>query len=166
MNKSRYTDRRTVLKTLGGGAVGSMALTGSAVAHGGDGTNPVWFEGEIWEIKAQPPFGDLQDEGEAPIWNIQPDAGGNGCAQLTNVDPSQILDDRFDKDAWKGIDLDHVLSANPFSSLWHNHFIFEVNASEPYTPDDLENEGVGGEPLTSGAAIRRAVEEVLRHVFV
>lgn len=160
------TKRRKVLKLLGGSAVGSLAVTDSAVAHG-DNWNPVWFEGEIWELTARPPFGDNQDEGEVPIWNMEPDAGGNGCAQLQNVDPSPILTDKFDKKAWKGIDLDHVLSANPFSALWHNHFIFEADARVPYTPSDLENEGVGGEPLTSGAAVRRAVDaNVVKEVSI
>lgn len=150
-------NRRTVLKGIGASVVGSTVLTGSAAAHGNDQPRfPVWFEDSIWEMTERQPFGDLEDESTAPLWNIAPGAGGRGCAQLPGFDLSPVTgpDPRFGS-GWDSVDLDHVASAFPFSALWHVHFVFGPDASAPYVPSDLVNSD-GATQLTSTSAINNA----------
>lgn len=157
-------------------------MTGSASAHGGGGQDrrlPSWFENRLWEMTDKQPHGPepTDDHSHAPIWQIAPDAGDEGCAQIPGIidfdplaDGDPLADDgswgaRYDDDGnlipGSGVYMDHTLSANPFSTLWHVHFVFDSAASVPYHPSDLVNVGVGGKALTSGTRIREAQGEGL-----
>lgn len=161
MNELREANRRTVLKTLGAGVAGGMAMTGSASAHGNDHRVPAWFEGEIAEMAEYPPFGDLEDESTVPIWTIAPGADGKSCPQMADFDLSIVEDlPSFKDSAWGSVDFDHTLSQNPFSALWHVHFVFDETASSPYSPSDLVNQDQNDDPLTDDATIRGATNTV------
>lgn len=166
MNRNGGLNRRTVLKTIGGGAVGATALTGSATAHGGDHRVPAWFEREVWEMAELPPFGDLQDESTVPIWVIKAGAADKTCAQVEDFDLSDVEGSPLFKDkAWGSVNFDHTLSENPFSALWHVHFVFDATVDPevtPYTPTDLVNVDHVGVPLIDGVTIRGAtnIEDV------
>lgn len=170
--------RRNVIKTIGAGAVGS-AFVGNAAAHGGGGHDlrlPSWFETQLWEMAEVPPAGPepTDDHSHAPIWQIAPDAGDQGCAQIPGIVDFSALEGAAgggvlaegewstDNDAdgnpipGTGVYMDHTLSADPFSPLWHVHFVFDSSAGAPYVPCDLVNEGVGGLALTNGSRIRDA----------
>lgn len=149
--------RRTVLKTVGAGVVGGTVLTGSASAHGGDHRVPSWFEGEIWEMAEYPPFGELEEESTAPIWTIAPAANGKTCPQMEDFDLGIVEESPLFADGeWGSVDFDHTLSENPFSSLWHVHFVFDGTADSPYVPEDLINTDQDDNPLTDGTTIRNA----------
>lgn len=157
MNGPTEFDRRTALKLIGAGGVGSAAFTGTAASHGGDHRVPAWFEGEIWEMADHPPFGELEDESTVPIWTIAPGADGKSCPQMEDFDLSIVEDSPLFADgAWGSVDFDHTLSANPFSALWHVHFIFDENAKSPYSPSDLVNQDHNDDPLIDGSTIRAA----------
>lgn len=184
MDDLRGLNRRSVLKTIGAGVAGGAALTGTATAHGGGGQDlrlPSWFENQLWEMAEVPPHGPepTDDHSHAPIWQIAPDAGDEGCAQIPGIidfGPLADGDTLADDGSWEadyadldddgelevvpgsGVYMDHTLSANPFSTLWHVHFVFDFQASSPYRPSDLVNQGVGGDALTSGARIKAAAE--------
>lgn len=150
-------NRRTVLKSLAAGTVGTTVLTGSAAAHGRDHRVPSWFEGEIWEMAEHPPFEEKEDEASVPIWTIAPGADGKSCPQMTDFDLSAAEQSpAFADGEWGSVDFDHTLSADPFSSLWHVHFVFDANASSPYSPSDLVNVDQNGNPLTDDETIRGA----------
>lgn len=150
-------NRRTVLKTIGASSIGGIVLTGSASAHGGDHRVPAWFEGEIAEMAEYPPFGDIEDESTVPIWTISPGADGKDCPQMENFDLSIVEDlPDFENGKWGSVDFDHTLSQNPFSALWHVHFLFDRTASSPYSPSDLVNVDENDNPLTDDATIRAA----------
>lgn len=170
-------NRRTVLKGIGAGVAGSAVYPGLAGAHGtedtGDFRLPSWFETQLWELTARPPFGEepTDDDSHAPIWHIAPDAKGQGRTQVPGIlDFSRFEDGTtFATGEWgmaedangdpipgTGPCFDHTLSAFPFSTLWHVHWVFEGSASKPYAPTDLANTGVGGVPLTNGSRIRAA----------
>jgi hypothetical protein len=172
-------DRRTVLKGVGGGLVGSAVTTGTAGAHGGGGRDlrlPSWFETQLWEMSEVPPHGPepTDHHSHAPIWQIAPDAGDQNCAQIPGIVDFSLLEGAagggvLAEDEWSmqrdsdgnlipgtGVYMDHTLAADPFSTLWHVHFVFDSTESKPYSPCDLVNEGVGGVPLTNGPRIRNA----------
>lgn len=183
-------NRRSVLKTIGGSVVGAAMLTGTAAAHGGGGRDvrlPSWFETQLWEMTDAEPHGPepTDDHSHAPIWQIAPDAGGENCAQIPGIidfGPLADGDPLADDGSWatdyadldddgeqevvpgSGVYMDHTLSADPFSTLWHVHFVFDGGASAPYHPSDLVNEGVGGEALTSGARIKAAAKAGLVNI--
>lgn len=193
MKVPKESKRRTVLKTIGAGVVGGTVLTGTAGAHGGGGRDfrvPVWFETQVWEMTSKPPHGPepTDDNSHAPIWHIAPNADSDAenaqsKAQIPGlIDFSMMEDDpRFTGD-WgtttdeegrvvpcSGVLFDQTASANPFSTLWHIHWVFDGRAAKPYEPADLVNEAVttsGGspEPLTSGSRIKDA--ELLGNVVV
>lgn len=157
MDNQQYTSRRTVLKAASAGIVGGVALAGSASAHGGDHRVPSWFEGDVWEMAEYPPFGDLEHESTVPIWTIAPGAAGKSCPQMESFDLSNAeASPKFDDGAWGSVDFDHTLSADPFSALWHVHFVFDETASSPYSPSDLVNVDGSDDPLTDGGTIRAA----------
>lgn len=108
-----------------------------------------------------PPFGDIEDESTVPIWTIEPAAGDKDCPQMEDfVNFARFLDPdpRFKDGAWDSVNFDHTLSEDPFSALWHVHFIFDRAPDEktPYTQSDLVN-SVGTDDLTDGGTIRTAV---------
>lgn len=158
----RGVNRRTVLKTLGAGAIGGTVITGVASAHGGGGRDfrfPTWFEGGIWEMTARPPAGPepTDDNSHAPLWHIDPGADDTGCAQVPGFDFSDLeMDPRFADDKWGDVDYDQTASSNPFSTLWHVKFVFDDEAVIPYTPDDLVNEDQNGDPLIDTSTIDSA----------
>lgn len=157
MNRISEAKRRTVLKTVGTGVAGGAVLTGRVGGHGNDHRIPAWFDGNVAEMGEHPPFGDLEDESTVPIWTIEPGADGKSCPQVEGFDLSVVEDSpKFEDGAWGSVDFDHTLSANPFSALWHVHFIFEGGARSPYTPSDLENQDHNDDPLTDGQTIREA----------
>lgn len=134
-----------------------MAVSGAVTAHGGDHRVPAWFEGDVWEMAEHPPFGDLEDESTVPIWTIAPGADGKNCPQMAGFDLSIVESfSQFKDGAWGSVDFDHTLSADPFSALWHVHFVFDATASSPYSPSDLVNQDLNGDPLIDGATIRGA----------
>lgn len=186
MTHLRDTNRRTVLKTIGAGAVGSIALSTPVAAHGGGGRDqrlPSWFETQLWEMAERPPVGQepTDHHSHAPIWQIAPDAGDQGCAQIPGIldfgpfaeaapflaeDGSWAAD--YDGEGnlipGSGPYMDHTLSANPFSPIWHVHFVFDKTASFPYSQSDLVNVDHNDDPLTSGSRIRNATNVVIESV--
>lgn len=167
MDRPRPIDRRTVLKTMAAGVAGGTALAGPAAAHGSDPPRvPSWFEDEIWEMAVRDPVGTdpTDDNSHAPIWQLAPGTDGKSCPQVPAglVDFSFIEDgNTFASGAWASVAFDHTLSAFPFSTLWHVHWVFDDGATTPYEPSDLVNASVietGGSPvpLTSGSKIRAA----------
>lgn len=157
MDQIDKPNRRTTLKIVGAGITGGFAATGTASAHGGDHRIPAWFEGEVWEMAEHPPFGELEHESTVPIWTIAPGADDKTCPQMVDFDLSMVeASPMFQDGAWGSVDFDHTLSQNPFSALWHVHFLFDGTAQTPYTPSDLVNEDQNDDPLTDDATIRGA----------
>lgn len=154
--------RRTVLKTIGAGVVGGTVLTGTAAAHGGGGRDhrvPTWFEGQVWEMTARPPAGSepTDDESHAPIWHIAPAAAGKTCPQIPAglLDFSEMNNTGPFGDGWGSVAFDETASANPFTTLWHIHWVFE-KGSQPYTPSDLVNVDQDDNPLIDTSTIKNA----------
>lgn len=104
------------------------------------------------------PGGISDDESHAPIWHIAPAADGKSCAQVPGViDFSDMEDGKtFAEGEWGSPSFDETLSAFPFSSIWHIHWVFDETASKPYTPDDMVNVDHNGDPLINGTRIRNA----------
>lgn len=106
-----------------------------------------------------PPFGDIEDEATVPIWTIAPGADGKNCPQMEEFNLGIVeASPLFADGAWGSVDFDHTLSENPFSALWHVHFVFgrAPDPSNPYTPSDLVNTD-GTNALTDGGTIRAAI---------
>lgn len=167
------TKRRTVLKTLGAGVVGGTVLTGPSTAHGGE-REPAWLLTDVWEMADAEPSGEdpTDHNSHVPIYYIAPGAdpeAGYDCPQVVdkefrewaNLDDS---DANFKDGAWTKVNVDQTLHdragtedppTTEFTTLWHAHFVFGGDASEPYTPGDLVNEDSNGDPLIdSGNRIR------------
>jgi hypothetical protein len=161
MDEQETAYRRTVLKTIGVGVSAGTIFTGSVAAHGGGGRDfrvPTWFEGEIWEMTSKPPHGPepTDDNSHAPIWHIAPAADGKECAQIPGFLDFSNLEKlpQFEGD-WSSVFFDQTASANPFSTLWHIHWVFEAD-SGPYSPDDLVNVDQKGSPLTDTETVKNA----------
>lgn len=150
-------------------------MTGKVAAHGGGGQDfrvPTWFEGDVWEMTSKPPHGPepTDDNSHAPIWHIASAADGKSCAQIPGFldfsnlerDPRFTGDWGFDEDEdgnpipGTGVHFDQTASANPFSTLWHIHWVFDDSAGPPYSPGDLVNVDDEGDPLTDTATIKNA----------
>lgn len=153
MYTRRHIDRRTVLKTLGGGAIGSVALAGT-VSAGDTGDNRrqdsfTWANDTLWEMlesDPHPPDKDSEGDEEAhrPLWLVAPqDTAGHSPHVIVPEGPLQ------------GTPADHVIGLDPgkkfYSAQWHVHVVFE-------SPGILATTGAAGADLTSEAAISAAAD--------
>jgi hypothetical protein len=167
MSKTRYTGRRTVLKTLGAGIVGGVAMVSPVNAHDPKNNGqilvlPTWGDHEIWElIDAEPPSRDrLQDaEGNdhahVPIYLIKAIPGSSHSPMFPPAD--QVIPVPGGP-------------AKEYSAQWHPKVVVdpELPILPPGHPDNpfdfpfpnLVNEDQDGNPLTSATAIQGA-ENVL-----
>lgn len=187
MNGPSDTGRRTVLKILGAGVIGGTVGTGTTNAHGG-AREPAWLLTDVWEMADAEPSGEepTDPHSHVPIYYIAPGAvnqdGDGGCAQIegkefrewANLDGSEA---EFEPGAWTAVDVDQTLHdragtkeppKTEFTTLWHVHFVFGQEATQPYHPDDLVNKDTNGDPLIdSGNRIRTDSElEVVSAPFV
>lgn len=166
MNGSKPTNRRTVLKTLSAGVVGGAVLADTAGAHGSeDWGTPAWLLTDVWEMADREPSGGEDVTGEeshVPIYYIGPDATGERCPQLTDVDFSKVDSYRdFESGQWDAVDVDQTLHdldtdrRTEYTTLWHEHFVFDTGpsgASGGYTPADLAKTDSDDNPLIDSGA--------------
>lgn len=151
MTPTRQT-RRTVLKTIGVGVVGSAGYAGpvSAGDTGDDRRQDsfTWADDELWEMlesEPHPPDKDEEGDEEAhrPIWVVAPqDAAGHSPHVVIPEGPL------------RGTPADHVIGLDVgtekfFSAQWHVHAVFESGGI-------LASDGVDGADLTSKDAITAA----------
>lgn len=172
MDEMHYTNRRTVLKTLGASAFGGMVLTGPATAHGGDEREQAWLLTDVWEMGDREPSGEdpTDDSSHVPIYYIAPgamnDDGHGGCPQVRK-DFSKWEDaTTFAKGEWDDVPVDQTLHdlagtdeppITEFTTLWHEQFVFDKTAVKPYSPGDLVNTDHNDAPLIdSGSRIQAA----------
>lgn len=149
MNVRRKADRRTVLKTLGAGVVGSVAFAGaSSAGDTGDERRQdsfTWAQGDLYEmLESEPPGvrdlepGKIDDEGahesHRPLWVIA--ATGKEHSPHPNPD---------------GLPIDHVVPLVDFSAQWHVTLVIDPST------DELTN-SVGDDLLLSADAITTAAE--------
>lgn len=152
MRKPRLEDRRTILKTIGIGVVGSTVSVGSATAGDTADTRRqdsfTWADGSLWEMlesEPHPPNRDSEGNEEAhrPLWVVAPqDTAGHSPHVVIPEGPLA------------GTDADHVIGLDAgtkrfYSAQWHVHAVFE-------SPGVLASEGVSGAALTSEDAITAA----------
>lgn len=154
--------RRTVLKTLGAGIVGGVAITSSASAHPAKNNGqilvlPTWGDGDIYEIMdAEPIRRDRMQDSEGnesahePLYVIK-SLGGSGVAGSEH------------SPMFHGAD--HTVpvpggSAKRFSAQWHPKAVVDKNQMFIPTPDgpmpNLVNRDQHNNPLTSALAIENA----------
>lgn len=158
MRTLRHIDRRTVLKTIGIGVVGSSAITGLASAHDPENRRHdsfTWAQGDIYEmLDAEPPDvrdlepGTVDHEGEheshRPIWLIasMEGTGVDGSEHSPHPNPP-------------GLPIDHVVpigGGGEFTAQWH----ITTVSSDPTNPFAFTNVDDEGTYLTSADAIKDA----------
>lgn len=150
MDPLPYTDRRTVLKTIGAGVVGGTVLTGSASGHEVKpaAIEPVWGDDEIWELLDSEPTDRHRDsEGNEmahePLYIIAPIPGGSHSPQQPGGLHFPVAHD-------------HVLPIpgevdDQFSAQWH---VKVVTGGAGLT--DLVHQDHAGTPLTKASRIETA----------
>lgn len=159
MNARRPTRRRTVLKSLSAGVLGSVAFAGTAAAGDtGDERRQdsfTWAHDVVYEMLEAEAL--IEQDGEL----INPDAEGNESSHR----PIWVVgaqDNSHSPHVGPPVlpfGVDHVIDLEPgkqfYSAQWHVHAVLPVGETFPAEPAAT---GVGGEPLRSKAAIKRAVE--------
>lgn len=128
--------RRTVLKTIGAGVIGSATVVGTASGHGEPTNNRrqdsfTWGEGELYEMlesEPHPPTNDSEGNHHAhrPLWLIASMAGTGVDGAEHSPHPNPM-----------GLPVDHVVpvpgeGGGTFSAQWHVHLVTD----EPF---DFEN---------------------------
>lgn len=156
------TNRRSVLKGIGAGLAGSALLSGTAAAGDtGDERRQesfTWAHDVVYEMLESEPL--IEEDGEI----LNPDAEGDESSHR----PIWVVgaqDDPHSPHVGPPIlpfGVDHVIGLDPgkkfFSAQWHVHAVIPASETFPAVPAAT---GVDGEPLTSKAAIERAVTEEL-----
>lgn len=156
------TNRRTVLKGIGAGVVGSASIVGSASAGGSkhgnqtddhDLTSYAWGDGELWEmLEAEPPAvneleaGRVDEEGahesHRPLWVI-----------ATVEDPAVEGSEHGPHPNPDGLPIDHVVplgGGGEFTAQWHVTLVLNLNTG------GFENQDGDGNYLLSADTIRSA----------
>lgn len=160
------TNRRTVLTGIGAGLAGSALLSGAAAAGDtGDERRQdsfTWALDAVYEmleaealIKEDEELVNPDAEGDEsshrPIWVV----GAQDNPHSPHVGPPILP-----------FGVDHVIGLEPgkkfFSAQWHVHAVIPAGDTFPAVPAAT---GKDGEPLTSKAAIKRAVDEGLVQVI-
>jgi hypothetical protein len=164
MNDPTYTNRRTVLKTIGAGVVGSVAFVGTASA--GDWSDErrqdsfTWGRNELWEmLESEPHPPDKDSEGNEPahrpLWVIDSMAGTGVPGSEHSPHPAPI----------PGIDHVVPLDGPEFTAQWHVKAV--VDPGQPFLDTDGDGEPdlpnfvnqADGTFLTSADRIRTAEDD-------
>lgn len=153
--------RRTLLKTMGAGFVGSTVFAGSASAgNTGDERRQdsfTWAQGDLYEMleaEPHPPNRDSEGNEEAhrPLWVIASMAGTGEAGSEHSPHPNP-----------EGLPIDHVVPLVDFSAQWHVHLVVDKEEmfidtdgdGEAETPN-LVREDHNGNFLTSASRIQNA----------
>lgn len=151
MTGSTFTDRRTVLRTIGAGVCGGLAATLPATAHEpeSNGQIPVfltWGDGEIYEmVDAEPPSRDRMQDAEgndnahAPLYLIETleDTGVDGSGHSPHFGS-------FDQ----VVSVPGGPSSDEFSAQWHPKLVLDGG--------EVTNTDQDGNYLTSASAVQNA----------
>lgn len=162
----KKADRRTVIRGIGAGLAGSALLSGT-VAAGDTGDERrqdsfTWAHDVVYEmLEAEAlieedeelvnPDAEGDESSHRPIWVV----GAQDDPHSPHVGPPILP-----------FGADHVIELEPgkkfFSAQWHVHAVIPAGESFPTVPAAT---GKNGEPLTSKAAIKRAVDAGLVQVI-
>lgn len=151
MRRHRETNRRKVLKTIGAGAIGGIAMSGIAGGHKlGVPVERTWAQDTEYELLTSEPL-----QGPA---GMHQDAEGDDHAHR----PLWIIAPVRDKPQAPGhpefpICHDHVVPLVDFSAQWHVKAVVEPGTTpNGFNGTQLVNEDDGGTCLTSASAITTA----------
>ena len=160
MNHShRPYRRRTVLKTIGAGVVGSAVLAGSATAHDGPKNNRrqdtfTWANGTLFEmfdtdLNSPTDESDGNEAAHRTLWVIKSMTGTGVDGAEHSPHPAPI----------PGID--HVVPLPPgpeFTAQWHVHFVTD-GPPNGQPPTNFARTDRHGNYLTSADAIESAASD-------
>lgn len=155
-------DRRSVLKTIGGGVMGSAIYAGAVTADNRRLPSFTWAEGELWEMlesEPHPPNKDSEGDEEAhrPLWVVAPQDNTGHTHSPHVIIPEGPLAET---------PADHVIDLEPgkkfYSAQWHVHAVLVQGGS----PQDgsLAKDGVDGAALKSDDAIKAAADAGLVNI--
>ncbi|QIO24507.1 hypothetical protein [Haloarcula sp. JP-L23] len=159
MNQNHHSfQRRTILKTIGAGLIGSTAFAGTATAHSGPDNQRrqdsfTWANDTLYEMLEAEPHSNQDNEGNEPahrpLWLIDTLAGESVDGAEHSPHPAPLP-----------VPIDHVVPLGPqgvFTAQWHVHLVvdplFDPSTQNPF--NHLTNK-VGDTFLTSADAINAA----------